>query len=72
MGLGILICALLGQAGETHALPPGGIPWRVDVIHNTRKGYDGTHVADVNGDSLPDVVSACEDANQIVIALHPG
>jgi hypothetical protein len=54
------------------ALPEEGIRWRAHVIHNISKGYDGTHTADVNGDGLPDVVSGCEEANEIVVALHPG
>jgi hypothetical protein len=51
---------------------PAGAPWRLHVIDNEGAGSDGTKLADVNGDGLPDITTAWEEHGASRIYVHPG
>jgi len=47
-------------------------PWRRHTIDNSSRGADGVRLADVNGDSLPDIVTGWEEGGVIRVYLNPG
>ncbi|MBW3540697.1 MAG: VCBS repeat-containing protein [Planctomycetes bacterium] len=53
------------QAGETAA-------WTRHTIDASSRGADGTRLADVNGDRLPDIVTGWEQGGLIRVYLNPG
>ncbi|MCX8036419.1 MAG: FG-GAP-like repeat-containing protein [Candidatus Sumerlaeia bacterium] len=49
-----------------------GVAWACHVIDNTSRGADGTRLADVNGDGLPDITTGWEQGGVVRAYLHPG
>ena len=47
-------------------------PWRRHTIDHHSRGADGTRLADLNGDGLPDVVTGWEQGGLVRVCLHPG
>ena len=47
-------------------------PWQRHTIDASSNGADGVRLADVNGDSLPDIVTPWEQGGSIRIYIHPG
>ena len=54
------------------ALPPAGAAWPRHVIDNSSRGSDGTNLADINGDGLPDIATGWEEGGASRVYLHPG
>lgn len=46
--------------------------WQRHAIHTGNGGSDGVRLTDVNGDGLPDAVTAWEQANKVRAYIHPG
>ncbi len=46
--------------------------WPRHIIDNFSSGADGVRVADVNGDSLPDIATGWEEGGFTKVYLHPG
>jgi len=53
----LLLPALL-WAGSVGGAAERGKPWARHAIDRSSRGADGVRLADVNGDGLPDVVTA--------------
>ncbi len=49
-----------------------GICFQRHVIDNHGSGADGVHIADINQDSYPDIVSGWEESGELWVYLHPG
>ena len=49
-----------------------GEPWSRHTIDNGSRGADGVRLADVNHDSLPDLVTPWEEGGIVRVYLHPG
>lgn len=47
-------------------------PWVRHTIDDSSRGADGVRLADVNGDSLPDIATGWEEGGQIRVYLNPG
>ncbi len=65
--------AFLFTAAWAAATPAAGEPcFERHVIDDRGSGADGVHLADINGDGYPDVVSAWEESAELKLYLHPG
>ena len=49
-----------------------GAPWPRHTIDDSSRGADGVRLADVNGDSLPDITTGWEEGGITRVYLHPG
>jgi hypothetical protein len=49
-----------------------GPAWTRHTIDASSRGADGTRLADVNGDGLPDIATGWEQGNEIRVYLNPG
>ncbi len=47
-------------------------PWKRRTIDKSSRGADGTRLADVNGDGLPDIVTGWEQGGVTRLYLNPG
>ena len=47
-------------------------PWKRHIIDNSSRGADGTRLADVNGDGLPDIATGWEQGGITRVYLNPG
>jgi hypothetical protein len=65
------LIALLAATPLVPAEPPSK-PWTRHTIDNTSRGADGTRLADVNGDGLPDIATGWEEGGRIRVYLNPG
>ena len=54
------------------AAPPAEGPWKRHTIDRSSRGADGTRLADVNGDKLPDIVTGWEEGGATRAYLNPG
>ncbi|MEW6304367.1 MAG: VCBS repeat-containing protein [Verrucomicrobiota bacterium] len=52
--------------------PTLAAPWPRHTIDNSSKGADGTRLADVNGDGLPDITTGWEQGGLVRVYLNPG
>ncbi|MEI9865045.1 MAG: FG-GAP repeat protein [Limisphaerales bacterium] len=74
----MLVCALgltftcAAFAADTALLPPDGQPWPRHTIDAGIHGSDGTKLADINGDGLPDIVTSWENEGITRVYLNPG
>ena len=76
----ILVAALTfiapsASAEDTPQLPieiATGEPWKRHAIDATSIGADGVKLGDINGDGLPDIVTAWEEGGEVRLYLHPG
>lgn len=60
-------------AAELESLPPPqGGAWARHVIDDTTRGADGTKLADVNADGLPDITTGWEEGGASRVYLNPG
>lgn len=50
---------------------PGPI-WKRHTIDASSRGADGVKLGDINGDSLPDIVTGWEEGGEVRLYLHPG
>jgi len=66
--LPLLLAASLLSASA--AEPAAG--WKRHVIDNSSRGADGTRLADINGDGLPDIVTGWEQGGVVRAYQHPG
>lgn len=57
-----------GAAGA----PDSTTPWKRHIIDASSKGADGTRLADVNGDGLPDIATGWEQGGITRVYLNPG
>ena len=53
-------------------IPSMAAPWKRHIIDNTSRGADGVRLADVNGDSRPDIVTGWEEGGVVRVYFHPG
>ena len=53
------------------AIPSMAAPWKRHIIDNTSRGADGVRLADVNGDSRPDIVTGWEEGGVVRMYFHP-
>jgi len=51
---------------------PAAGPWKRHTIDKSSRGADGTRLADVNGDTLPDIVTGWEQGGVTRAYLNPG
>ena len=51
---------------------PAAAGWKLHVIDASSQGADGVRLADVNGDSLPDVATGWEEGGSVRVYLNPG
>lgn len=51
---------------------PCSAEWKRHTIDDTSRGADGVRVADLNGDSLPDLVTGWEEGGKIRVYTNPG
>jgi hypothetical protein len=66
-------CAALALAAAASATAADwSQPWPRHAIDASSRGADGVRLADVNGDSLLDVVTGWEEGGRIGVCLHPG
>ncbi len=47
-------------------------PWKRHTIDRSSRGADGTRLADINGDGLPDIVTGWEQGGVTRVYLNPG
>ncbi len=47
-------------------------PWKRHIIDDSSRGADGTRLADVNGDGLPDIATGWEQGGVTRVYLNPG
>ncbi|MFW6162999.1 MAG: FG-GAP repeat domain-containing protein [Planctomycetota bacterium] len=66
-----MLIGLLSVAVSLHAADRGE-PWPRHVIDNSSRGADGTRLADVNADGLPDITCPWEQGGVIRVYLNPG
>lgn len=52
--------------------PPQGAAWARHVIDSTTRGADGTKLADINGDGLPDITTGWEEGGASRVYVNPG
>ena len=64
----VAAAVLLAAAGPAAA----DGPWKRHTIDSSSRGADGTRLADVNGDKLPDVVTGWEQGGVTRVYLNPG
>jgi hypothetical protein len=60
------------RAAELENLPPDGAGWKRHIIDDGTHGSDGTKLADINGDGLPDIVTSWENEGITRVYLNPG
>lgn len=68
----LALCLGLGACGPAAAPTGGDTCFARHVIDDSGEGADGVHLADFNGDGLPDVVSGWEESAELKLYLHPG
>ncbi len=70
-GLSLLLCmtfSALSQSPEAPSLKN----WKRHVIDDSSRGADGTRLADINGDGLPDIATGWEQGGVSRVCIHPG
>lgn len=74
--LGPAFVLALGSVARTGPEPLAasdrGEAWARHTIDDSSRGADGTRLADVNGDGLPDIATGWEQGGQVRAYLHPG
>jgi len=48
-----------------------GLPWQRHVIDDSSTGADGVKLADLNGDSRPEIVTGWEEGGEVRVYLNP-
>jgi len=67
-----LALAALALAWDPAAAAQRGAPWTRHTIDRSSRGADGTRLADVNADGLPDIVTGWEQGGVSRAYLNPG
>ena len=58
-GLSLLLCMTFSALSQSPKAPSLK-NWKRHVIDDTSRGADGTRLADINGDGLPDIATGWE------------
>lgn len=71
-----LTCAVLHLHGadsfSTAVVPAPGPVWKRHTVDATSRGADGVKLGDINGDSLPDIVTGWEEGGVVRVYQNPG